>query len=179
MFQKTLPETLTDIQRAVRFYYCIKTAFGAKVTGQSYGYSCRRPSNLNLLRVEEDLSNAHIRLSRVNIENLHYNVCVEKYDSPDTFFYLDPPYYDCENDYGKGLFAKSDFQLLAATLAGVKGKFLLSINDIPEIRDIFQSFNIDEVQTTYSIGDNRSSVAELFISNYVNEEVTVDSLLMD
>lgn len=61
--QETRPETLTDIQRAARFYYLQQSAFGGRVDGQSYGTATTQPPGLNLLRIEESLSAAHLRLS--------------------------------------------------------------------------------------------------------------------
>jgi len=59
---------------------------------------------------------------------------------PDTFFYLDPPYYGCENYYGDGIFSKENFGKLRNILDGLKGKFILSINDHPQTREIFKGF---------------------------------------
>ena len=83
------PETLTDIQRAARFLYLQKLAFGARVSGQSFGVDSRQPARLNLLRLEEDLSAAHLRLARVTIENLPWAACVERYDRAGTLFFCD------------------------------------------------------------------------------------------
>ena len=81
-------------------------------------------------------------------------------------FYLDPPYWNCENDYGKDLFSKSDFKRLAKTLRGIKGKFLLSLNDTVEVREIFKAFDFESVNTTYSISKDKSTPAnEVIISN--------------
>ena len=88
----TPEETLTDIQRAARFYYLQKMAFGAKVTNQTFGTATTAPPRLNLLRLEEELSAAHLRLSRTYIERLPWAECIRRYDRPHTFFYLDPPY---------------------------------------------------------------------------------------
>lgn len=107
--QRVDESTLTDIQRAARFYYLVKNAFGAKIVGQCFGVASSSKPRLNLLRLEEDLSEAHLRLSRVTIENLPYDQLIKRYDGKDVFFYIDPPYWDCENDYGKGLFNKGDF----------------------------------------------------------------------
>ncbi|OQW92928.1 MAG: DNA methyltransferase, partial [Beggiatoa sp. IS2] len=87
---------------------------------------------------------------------------------PDTFFYLDPPYAGCENYYGDGYFGSSDFALVADLLAGMKGKFLLSINDTPTIRKLFNQFKIEEVATSYSLNgaSKRKKVTELLIRNY-------------
>ena len=54
--QITPPETLTDIQRAARFYYLQKLAFGGKVSDQSFGTATTSAPRFNLLRLEEDLS---------------------------------------------------------------------------------------------------------------------------
>ena len=54
--QGTPPETLTDIQRAARFFYLQKLAFGAKVEGQTFGVATTSTQALNLLRIEEDLT---------------------------------------------------------------------------------------------------------------------------
>lgn len=161
------PETLTDIQRAARFYFLIKNAFGAKLTNPSFGLAVTGKPRLNLLRIEEDLSEAHLRLSQVFIENRPYAEVIKQADRESTFFYLDPPYWDCEKVYGKGIFAKADFTALRDQLVTTKGKWLVSINDVPEIRELFKDFSIKTVATKYSIsaGQNKS-VNELLIANY-------------
>lgn len=160
-------ETLTDIQRSARFYYLLRTAFGAKVVGQTFGARSQDKSRLNLLRLEEDLSEAHLRLSRVTVENRPFDNLINCYDGKDTFFYVDPPYWDRENDYGKGLFDKTDFTLLRDTLANCQGKWLFSVNNVPQIRELFKGYEFKEVQTSYSINTVESKpVTELLISNY-------------
>ena len=165
-FKAENPETLTDIQKAVRFYYLLRTGYGAKVVGQSFSIGPTRPSSLNLLRIEEELSAAHLRLSRVYIENLPYQRLIERFDRSETFFYIDPPYYGCEDDYGKGIFDREDFVRLRDLLARIQGQFIMSINDTPEIRRIFGDFDIDEVNTRYMAGgaDKARKVTELLIS---------------
>lgn len=161
------PETLTDIQRAARFYYLVKNAFGAKIVHQCFGVANSSKPRLNLLRLEEDLSEAHLRLSRVTIENLPYANLIQRYDGKDTFFYIDPPYWDCENDYGKNLFTKEDFTQLRDVLSKCQGKWLVSINNVPQIRELFKGFEFKEVKTSYSINSgNGKAVTELLISNY-------------
>jgi DNA adenine methylase len=161
------PETLTDIQRSARFYFLIRNAFGAKVTGQTFGVAATGRPRLNLLRLEEELSDAHLRLSQVFIENRPYSQVIKQADRETTFFYVDPPYWDCEDMYGKGLFSKADFTALRDQLATVKGKWLVSINDVPEIRTLFKGFNIKVVPTKYSLSPGKvKPVNELLIANY-------------
>lgn len=58
-----IPQTLTDIQRAARFFYLQQLCFGAKPTGRTFGVRATTPPTLNLLRLEEKLSEAHLRLA--------------------------------------------------------------------------------------------------------------------
>lgn len=162
------PGTLTDIQRAARFYYLMKSGFSSKVGSSTFGVGTDRGPALNLLRIEEELSAAHLRLARVYIENLPFAELLERYDRPHTFFYIDPPYYGSEDDYGKGLFRRSDFGVLADLAARLKGRFILSINDTPEIRELFGRFTISRATTWYSLGsaNKASAVRELLISNF-------------
>ncbi len=161
------PVTLTDIQRSARFYYLQKLSFGGKVAGRTLGTSTTRPPRLNLLRIEQELSDAHLRLARVMIENLGYADCISRYDRPHTFFYLDPPYWGCEDYYGRNLFSRQDFETLADQLAGVQGRWLLSINDVPEIRAIFSRFRTEETSVRYSCARQaRDRFGELLIRNY-------------
>jgi DNA adenine methylase len=167
-FKAENPETLTDIQRAVRFYYLLKAGYGAKVVGQTFNIGPTRPSSFNLLRIEEELSEAHLRLSRVYIENMHYQRLIERFDRPETFFYIDPPYYGNEDDYGEGIFGRGDFVRLRDVLAGIQGKFIMSINDVPEIRGLFEGCSIEEVMTNYKMpgAHKQKRVTELLIRNY-------------
>jgi DNA adenine methylase len=165
--QRTRPDTLTDIQRAASFYYRLKCSFGGKVTGQVFGTSTTAPPRLNLLRIEEELSGAHLRLARVLIEHRPYAQVIGQYDRPETFFYLDPPYMGTEDAYGKGVFRREDYEALATQLASIRGRFLLSLNDTPEVRGVFGAFRIEGVKTRYSCGrDNTLRVGEVLVSNY-------------
>ncbi len=166
-FKKERPETLTDIQRAVRFYYLLKNGFSSKIPNPSFSINTTRRSNFNLLRIEEELSAAHLRLARVYIENLHYSEVIKRFDKPHTFFYIDPPYYGRESDYGKGIFGREDFKKLAVLLKGIKGRFIMSINDTKEIRECFKDFRVEKIKTTYSctVKGNKKG-QELLVMNY-------------
>ena len=152
----TNPETLTDLERAARFLYLQRTAFGGKVTGRNFGVTKDRPGRFNLTTLEPMLEDLHTRLAGVIIECLDYSDFIARYDGPGTFFYLDPPYWGCEDDYGKAMFTREDFARLAEQLRGLKGRFLLSINDVPEVREVFAGFAIEEVRTTYTIQAGRA-----------------------
>jgi DNA adenine methylase len=161
----TPPNTLTDIERAARFLYLQRLAFGGKVTKQTFGVSPLTPSRFNIARVELLLQDAHERLKGVVIENLSFKDFIPRYDRASVLFYLDPPYYGCEDDYGKTLFSREDFEILASILHDLKGKFILSINDTPEVREIFSAFDFEEVSVGYSLnGASQSTFPELIIT---------------
>ncbi len=143
------PETLTDIQRAARFYYLQKACFGGKVTGQNYGVSMTGSPRLNLLRIEEELSAAHLRLAQVNIEHLPWQQCIERYDRPETLFFMDPPYWQLS---GYGIeFGLDEYEALASVLARIKGKAIMTINDHPDIRRIFGRFKMTSTTVRYTL----------------------------
>lgn len=123
---------------------------------------------MNLLRIEEELSAVHLRLSRVYIENRPYGAIIPRFDKPDTFFYIDPPYFGFEDYYGPDIFKREDFTVLRDILANLNGRFLLSINDAEEIRKLFNGFKIEEVKTSYTAcgADKKKQVKELLIRNY-------------
>ena len=163
----TNPDTLTDLERAARYLYLQRTAFGGKVSGRNFGVSRDRPGRFNLSTLEPMLEDLHSRLAGVVIECLDFGEFVARYDGPATVFYLDPPYWGCENDYGKAMFERSDFERLADQLALLQGRFLLSLNDVPELHRIMARFTIETVQTTYTIGqqnDARHTRSELLIT---------------
>lgn len=161
------PATMTDIERAARFLYLQRLAFGGKVSGKNFGVSVGMPSRFDMTRLTPLLEDAYERLSGVVIECLDYKEFIRRYDAPGTLFYLDPPYFGCEGDYGKELFNRAEFEAMAGLLAGIKGRFILSINDRPEVRKTFAKFHLKPVQTTYTIAgaDKAKQVGELLISN--------------
>jgi len=168
-FKAENPESLTDIQRAVRFYYLLKNGYASKIDNPYFAVSAIKKPAFNLLRIEEELSMAHLRLSRVYIENMHYQKCIEKFDKEKTFFYLDPPYYNCENYYGKNIFFKEDFIKLKDLLKALKGKFIMSLNNTKEVLEIYKDFNIEEVKTRYStsnLNNHSKNVTEILIRNF-------------
>lgn len=167
--QETKPETLTDIQRAGRFFYLQHHAFGGKVSGQNFGTATTAPI-INLCRIEENLSAAHFRLAGTTVENLPWDVCVTKYDRAHTFFYMDPPYWQTEG-YGVP-FGWEQYERLAELMKSMHGKAMLSINDHPDIRRAFDGFFMHETGIKYSVSNTHgkpTESSELIITNYAPE----------
>ena len=163
---KTPPESLTDLQRAARFFYLQRTAFGGKPTKANFGVSTDRSARFDITRLAPMLDDLHDRLSGVVIECLPFADVIRRYDRATTLFYLDPPYWGNENDYGKDLFRRDDFAGLADSLSRISGRFIMSLNDRPEVRETFKIFDIEAVKTTYTIGAKAAKkVGELIISN--------------
>lgn len=159
------PATLTDLERAARFIYLQRTAYSGLLDGV-FRVTPRQPAKVSLAKLEPLIRRAHARLADAVIERLPYADFITRYDRPDTLFYLDPPYFRCERLYGEGIFAREDFARLAELLAGIQGRFLMSINDVPEIRELFGRFRIEEVQVVYPTprGATKPRVTELLIS---------------
>jgi DNA adenine methylase len=159
------PETLTDLERAARFLYLQRSAFGGKLIGQNFGITYESGGRFDLTKLVPMLEDVHERLAGVLIERLPYAECIRRYDSrPGTLFYCDPPYWGSTDDYGKNLFSEADFALLRDLLAGIQGRFILSINDVPEVRSIFSAFSIEEARINYRLSGKVTPARELIIS---------------
>lgn len=165
----TRPETLTDIQRAARFFYQ-QHAFGGKISGQTLGTATTGPA-INLLRIEENLSAAWQRLAGTYVENLSWLECAERYDRPHTFLYMDPPYWKTAG-YGVD-FSFDNYVAMADFMRHCKGKVMVSINDHVDIRRAFEGFHFEALEIQYTNTNHREGVAkvsgELVIMNWTPE----------
>ena len=165
LHRATDPASLTDIQRAGRFFYLQKNSFGGLVAKQNYHYGVTQPSNFNPWRIPEIIEQTHRRLARVQIESLPYERVLQRYDRPTTVFYLDPPYW--QRKLYKFNFSDDDFQTLEQRLHGIKGRFVLSLDDHPEVRKLFGHWNIERVELAYTaqkaVGKR---YGELLITNF-------------
>ncbi|QNM94887.1 DNA adenine methylase [Chitinimonas koreensis] len=164
--QATRPETLTDIQRAARFFYLQHNAFGGRVAGQTFGTATTQPG-WSITRVEEQLSAAWYRLAGVYIEHLPWQEVVRRYDRPHTFVYADPPYWRTEG-YGVD-FPFDHYVEMAALMRDMQGRMMVSINDHPDIRAAFEEHHVLELEIKYSCGrasGDRPVSGELVITNW-------------
>lgn len=167
------PSTQTDLERSARFLYLQRLSYGGKVAQRNFGVDPYSSSGFDLSKIAPLLEAIHERMTPVTIEKLTWSDCIERYDLATTLFYLDPPYYGCEGDYGADLFDRSQFAKMAQQLSTIEGKFLLSLNDRPEVRSLFSGFSMYEVSLIYSIGGGDKSVqaSELIISNLAQSEL--------
>ncbi len=161
------PSTLTDLQRSARFLYLQRLAFGGKVAGaRSFGVSPATAARFDVTKIVPMLEDLSERMASVVIERLDWREFIARWDRPTTLFYLDPPYFGNEREYGAALFDRGQFEAMADTLAGIRGRFILSLNDHPAVRRIFARFAMEEVSTRYTVGGqaNAKQVGELIIS---------------
>src|SRR5215469_4193814 len=149
LLKRSEPETLTDIQRAARYLYLLRNSYASLVANPVYHRNVvQPPSSFNLENLPELIENAHRRLQRVQIECAPYEEVIGRFDRNTTLFYLDPPYW------GRKLyrhnFGEADFEKLAEQLTKIRGKFVLSLNDVPEVRKLFKDFQIRGIELHYT-----------------------------
>ena len=162
----TDPATLTDIQRAARYMYLLKSSFASLVRNPNYHWHVVQPPGFNLERLPELIENAHKRLERVQIECLPYEEVLKRYDRPTTLFYLDPPYFGRSSTATTS--SRKTSRNFAERLRRLRGKFVLSLNDVPEVRALFHRFHI-QGRTSSPTPPKRISgrrYGEVFITNF-------------
>lgn len=153
---------LTDIQRAARYFLIIKMSYGAKLTT----FGCVKRNVENMMKMFEEIQK---RLNTVIIENEDFEKLIKTKDKEDTFFYLDPPYFQTEKYYSNVDFTREDHKRLYNILKNIKGKFLLSYNDCKYIRELYKNFKIEEVarfSNLTSIIAEPTKFNEILIKNY-------------
>ena len=133
------------------------------MTGRSFGVSRERGARFDLTRLAPMLEDVHERLAGVVIECLPWAEFIVRYDRPGMLFYLDPPYWGCEDDYGKAVFGRDDFGRMAELLGRLKGRFVLSINDVPQVRELFGGFALEPVELNYTITKGAATPARELI----------------
>lgn len=155
---------LTELERVARFLYLQRTSYGGKVVGQAFGITRENPARFDLTKLVPMLEDVHERLCGVDIECLPYQQFIATYDTADTLFFLDPPYFGNEREYGPGVFSAHDFEALKGLLESIQGRFIMSINDHPRIREIFAGFALEPVGLNYRISGKVTPARELIIT---------------
>lgn len=150
-----------DVKRAAAFLKLLRYSYSS--SGKSY--SCQPFSIRSLFGLIQAVS---IRLDSVVIKNQDFQVLINHYDRPDAFIYCDPPYYLSEYVYECG-FSTDDHVRLHDTLQNAKGKWLVSYNDCPEIRDLYKGYEIFDFARIHSMVQKYEAgkeFNELLIGNY-------------
>lgn len=155
---------IPDVKRAAYFYQIIRQSYASGL--DSFG---AQPHNM--WRNFPLIHAAAIRLQNVIVENKDFEKLIAQYDRPNTMFYLDPPYFETEDYYEDVGFTTQDHIRLRDALVNIKGKFLLSYNDCPYIRELYSrpgiwiesTTRLSNIAQRYDAG---KQYAELLISNY-------------
>ena len=160
---------LPDVRRAAYYYALIRYSYAAGTS--TFGSQPHAMWN-NFPLIES----AAGRLQKVVIENKDCVKLIRQYDRPESFFYCDPPYYNADQYYEAVSSEGFDHAGLADALLGIKGKFLLSYNDCPEIRALYDrpGIVVEGISRLSNIAqryENGKQYPELLISNYDTTEL--------
>lgn len=150
-----------DVRRAAMFLKLLRNSYSS--SGKSFA---SQPFDIRkLFGLIQELES---RMANVVVENQDFETLIRHYDRPDAFFYLDPPYYSTEDMYEAG-FGSEDHIRLRDILGNIKGRFLLSYNDCPEIRGLYEGFSLFDFSRIHSMAQRYEAgkeFKELLIANY-------------
>ena len=156
--------------RITKDYDVRRAAMFMKLLRYSYSSSCKSYASqpFDIRRLFGLITELKNRMANVVVENQDFETLIKHYDRPDSFFYADPPYFSTEDMYAVG-FNLDDHVRLRDTLKNIKGKFLLSYNDCPEIRELYSGFSLFDFSRTHSMAQRYEAgkeFRELLIGNY-------------
>ena len=165
----------TDIQRAAQFLFLITRSFGGR--GGTYGTVKKSSggaskSQRNIL---SKIDSIHERLDKVLVENRDFEKLIKQYDHDGAFFYCDPP-YTCGCGYEVTTTEGFAHERLRDVLTNIQGRFLLSYDDSPKIRELYKDFNMIAIERLNGINNKikdreNKMFKELLIANYPIKEI--------
>ena len=150
-----------ELHRALRFAYLVWYSYGAKgehFAGATAGLPEPRPRR-SIDGIRQLLDQTAVRLRDVIVEQRDFAEVLTRYDTPETFFYLDPPYVHFGNLARYDALTEDRRVELFKRLAAIKGKFLMSFDDCAEVRTLCQThgFHVERVEVTYSLANTAGS----------------------
>lgn len=169
IFGSTPP--VLDLVTAAKYLYIEVQSFSGNTLGLNSSVYFDKIHTINPLLKKLSTPKICDRLQQLEVENLDCLAVIQKYDSPDTFFYIDPPYYNKEHYYTQA-FGTEQHQELAECLRNIQGKFALSYYHFDQLDDWFPEDQFNK--TTYTISkqsssrNNKQRGTELVIRNYTN-----------
>lgn len=124
--KETWQDVTDPVERAFRWLYMNVYSFGS--LGRNWGRSLTGANNMakKFINKIPRMSKIHERMKYVQVENRDWLQCVKEYDSPDTVFYLDPPYVDTDTHVYKDSYTKDDHFVLLNFIENCKGFVALS-----------------------------------------------------
>ncbi len=146
------PESLSKVERAARFLFLQRCVMYGKKEYVSFGFGRKKPTVFNPDKLLARMRRVRQKLLDTTILNLSWERVVELFDASDSLFYLDPPYLVERRYYSSGNFVEDDFVSMAKVLKSIQGKFVLSLNDSDEVREIFRDFDFLELETLWTSG---------------------------
>lgn len=162
------------LARAAAFCYCMHAAFAGKWRG---GWAFAKTQNhaKSWCRFRNEVDAIADRIKDLHIDHLDFRRCIKNWDSPDTFFFLDPPYIGTMQP--RITMTEADHRDLAGILANVQGKWLLTYNDHPLVRELYagKGYIIQRLRCPLSSrkggqGPRRKALLNLAIRNYRLED---------
>ncbi len=150
--------------RAARFAYLQKIAFAGDLSQKpQFGYSKLRPHPLGA-RMWARIREAADRLRRVTLECGEWERMLDRYDGSETLFYADPPYVGLR--HYEHNFEQADHMRLAQRLRRIQGRFLLSYNDVAQVRVLYSWAHVEVMSVPYRANCRNQCGRELLIRNY-------------
>ncbi len=166
---------LDAFERAYRHWFLLKVCVSSHIRRTGSTISRQK---LMALYSKISLRSQHNRLKDVNIDNLDFRIAIQRYVNKNTFLYADPPYYKPKEDmYAHGL-TRRDHIALAAHLHACKGKVLVSYDDVPAVRKLYEGWNMVSIPWTYMTSTaGPTDGQELLIANYPLKHKSISKLL--
>jgi DNA adenine methylase len=164
-----------DYESAAKYIYVLSQVFSGSKPETSNFIDLKGKYRSKYLAFRDKLSKPkwveHF-LKITDVENLDFQQVIEKYDSPSTYIYLDPPYWKTENYYSNHDFDREDHERLSEVLNEVKGKFSLSYYDFELLKNWYPTdkFRWEKKEFAKAAaakkGVKQNMAQELLILNY-------------
>jgi len=125
---RDMGEHIPAVERARRFYVRSFQGFamqGLNPDGGAWGRIACRNRALEWMQMVDRLPEIAARLRPVTVTSEDALACIKKWDAPDAFFYIDPPYVDTDQPYA-GTYAEKDWRALVDLLGTIQGSYILS-----------------------------------------------------
>lgn len=148
---------VTDLQRAARWFILKVCSFGAQ--GETWGRDRRSFHGYDPARHNELINRLGDRLRRVIVESRDWLDVVNFYDSPETFFFFDPPYVNC-TDTAYAAFTAEEMSAARERLDTMSGAWLLTCDDSAACRSIFAGLPALRMSIKYALGSRSATGGE-------------------